>query len=73
MITIDVVSRAPYVANYSKFDIHEVANVERKVPMDWIINDGTYVSDEFIAYARPLITGELNAFYSDGVPVHLSL
>ena len=73
MITIDVVSRAPYVANYSKFDIHQVANVERKVPMEWIINDGTYVSEDFIAYAKPLIMGELHAFYSEGVPVHLSL
>ena len=73
MITIQVDSRAPYLTSYSKFDIHEVANVERKVPLEWIINDGTYVSDEFIAYARPLIMGEIEPYYSEGVPQHLSL
>lgn len=73
MITIKVTSRAPYLVTYDQFDIHEIANVERKVPLDWIINDGTYVSEEFIKYARPLIMGELEPYYSEGVPQHLSL
>ena len=73
MVVIKVESRAPYVTSYSTFDIHEVANVERKVPDEWIINDGTYVSDEFIEYAQPLIEGELDAYYSNGVPQHLTL
>ena len=73
MITIKVESRAPYLVSYSDFDIHEIANVERKVPLEWITEDGTYVSDEFIAYARPLIMGEIEPYYSEGVPQHLSL
>ncbi len=73
MITIKVESRAPYLVSYSNFDIHEIANVERKVPLEWITEDGTYVSDEFIAYARPLIMGEIEPYYSEGVPQHLSL
>lgn len=73
MITIKVESRAPYLVSYSHFDIHQIANVERKVPLEWITEDGTYVSDEFIAYARPLIMGEIDPYYSEGVPQHLSL
>ena len=73
MITIRVESRKPYLVSYDSFDIHEVANVERKVPLDWIINDGTYVSSEYIDYARPLIMGEIEPYYSEGVPQHLSL
>jgi 6-phosphofructokinase 1 len=73
MVIIKVDSRAPYVSSYSSFDIHEIANVERKVPDEWITNDGTYVSDECVAYLRPLIMGEIDAYYSDGVPVHISL
>ena len=73
MITIKVESRKPYIVSYNSFDIHEVANVERKVPLDWIINDGTYVSDEFVEYARPLIMGEIEPYYSEGVPQHLTL
>ena len=73
MVTIRVTSRKPYVVEYSQFDIHEIANVERKVPKQWIINDGTYVSDEFLKYARPLIIGELQPHYSGGVPAHITL
>ena len=73
MVIIKVESRAPYITSYNTFDIHEVANVERTVPPEWIINDGTYVSDEFIEYAKPLIQGELDAYYADGVPQHLKL
>lgn len=73
MVVIKLESRAPYVTSYGTFDIHQIANVERTVPLEWIINDGTYVSDEFIEYAQPLIEGELDAYYSDGVPQHLKL
>lgn len=73
MVVIKVESRAPYVTSYSTFDIHEVANVERTVPLEWITNDGTHVSDEFIEYAQPLIEGEIDAYYSKGVPQHLTL
>ena len=73
MVTIQVTSRKPYIIEYSQFDIHEIANVERKVPKNWIINNGTYVSDEFLKYARPLIIGELQPHYAGGVPVHITL
>ena len=73
MITIQVDSREPYVESYSMFDIHEVANVERKVPKNWIINDGTYVSDEYLAYARPFIIGSIAPYTAGGLPMHLTM
>ena len=73
MITIKVDSREPYVETYSMFDIHEVANVERKVPKSWIINDGTYVSDDYLAYARPFIIGSVAPYTAGGLPMHLTM
>lgn len=73
MITIQVQSREPYVESYSMFDIHEVANIERKVPKSWIINDGTYVSDEYLNYARPFIIGRVPPYSAGGLPVHLTM
>ena len=73
MITIQVESREPYVESYSMFDIHEVANVERKVPKNWIINDGTFVSDEYLAYARPFIIGSIAPYTAGGLPMHLTM
>lgn len=73
MITIDVVNRDPYEVAYSIYDIHAIANVERPVPSEWIINDGTDVSEEYVKYARPLIMGELTPMMVEGLPRHLVL
>ena len=73
MITIQVESREPYVESYSMFDIHEVANVERKVPKSWIISDGTYVSDKYLNYARPFIIGSIQPYTAGGLPMHLTM
>ena len=51
------------------YDIHDIANVEKKVPTEWIKNH--QMTDEYIRYARPLIMGELLPIYKDGVPTHL--
>ncbi len=73
MITLEVVSREPYLVHYNQYDIHEIANVERKVPKHWITNDGTYVSEQYLEYARPLIIGNILPYYTGGLPKHLSL
>ena len=53
-------------------DIGDIANVERPcLRMDY--PKRTYVSQEFIDYARPLIIGELTPFMVDGLPRHLTI
>ena len=54
-------------------DIKSIANAEKTVPDEWIINDGTYVSEDFIRYARPLIMGEPDIIYENGLPVHIKI
>ena len=39
-------------------DLSEVANAEKKVPLDWINEAGNGVNQQFIDYALPLIQGE---------------
>lgn len=73
MITIDVKERSPYQVGYSIYDIHAIANVERPVPAEWIINDGTDIGEGYVEYARPLILGELTPLMVNGVPKHLVL
>lgn len=71
MIVFNRISNSPYSIVTDIIDIRNVANKEKCVPDEWIINDGTYVSGEFEAYARPLIIGELSPFMVDGLPRHL--
>ena len=44
------------------------ANNEKTVPTNWIINDNTYISHEFIDYALPLIQGENKIQLENGLP-----
>lgn len=61
----------PYQCGTDIYDIHEIANVERKIPDEWITPDGCNLTDDFVRYARPLIMGELAPIFVDGLPRHL--
>ena len=53
------------------YDIHNIANVEKKVPIEWIDTENKSLKQDFINYAKPLINGELLPIFKDGLPVHL--
>ena len=44
-----------YRVRYDKVPLEAVANSERTFPQDWIADNRRDVTDEFVAYARPLI------------------
>ena len=46
----------------------EVANVEKKIPREWINEAGNGVNHQFIEYALPLIQGEPQLHYEQGLP-----
>ena len=64
----DVDKNGNYKCKYSLVNLKLAANTEKTVPLDWIINDGTYISNEFVDYALPLIQGESKAPLVDGLP-----
>ena len=74
MVIMTRVSNNPYKIKYEVFDdIHKIANVEKKVPLEWIDFDNNYVKDELVEYIRPLIMGEVKQIYKDGLPQHITL
>ena len=73
VIVLDRVSDDPYICVTNSQDVHKIANIEKKVPLEWITKDNTYVSDELIHYIRPLIQAELSPVMVDGLPRHLKL
>lgn len=73
VIVLDRVSEDPYICTTGTQDVHKIANIEKKVPLEWITRDNTYVSDELIHYIRPLIQAELSPVMVDGLPRHLRL
>lgn len=67
------VSEDPYMCITELADVRQIANVEKKVPDDWITEDGTGVTAELIHYIRPLIQSEITPLWVDGLPRHLKL
>ena len=57
-----------YSASFEAVDVSLVCNEEKKFPAEWIINDGSGISEEFLAYAKPLIDGNVELPYENGLP-----
>jgi 6-phosphofructokinase 1 len=66
-------SDAPYCCEMGIVAIEEIANREKVVPLEWIDEDGTGLTEEYLTYARPLIQGELTPYFENGLPKHLVL
>ena len=60
-----------YQITTDTYDIHNIANVEKKVPLEWIDLDNNMMKEDFINYAKPLIMGELLPIFKNGLPTHL--
>jgi len=57
-----------YECEYKLLPLELAANTEKTVPQEWIINNGTGISDEFVKYALPLIQGDPECTTEDGLP-----
>lgn len=64
-------SNEPYEISFECKDINEIANGEKMVPAEFITSEGTDVTEEFTKYALPLIMGENDIKYKDGIPAFI--
>ena len=71
MVVLERLSDDPYQCGTAVRDVHKIANDERCVPREWITEDGTYVTKEFITYVEPLIQGDVSPIMVNGIPRHL--
>lgn len=73
MPTIDRKSDVPYRWEIGVAALKDVANVERKMPPEFISGDGFHITDQCRAYLRPLIEGEDPPPFRDGLPDYVRL
>lgn len=66
-------SDEPYITTYETIPVSRAANEEKKVPADFITEDGHDVTDKMMDYLKPLIRGENAVTYENGIPRHLML
>lgn len=70
MMVFRRVSKSPYKVEIGRVSLERVANEVRRVPEVYINESGNNVTDECLRYMAPLITGEANVRYENGLPVH---
>lgn len=65
------ISDNPYKISFETSSIENCANHEKIVPPEFISPSGNDVTEEFIKYVYPLIQGEPDMIYKNGLPVHI--
>ncbi len=73
MSAIKRMNSNPYEIEFTSVDVSDVANNEKKVPREWISEDGDDVTEEMIDYLTPLVHGETITSHKHGIPTHIVL
>ena len=73
MMTIDRAEGEEYSVTFGASDISSIANAVRHVPDEYINERGNGITEAGIKYLAPLIIGELDVKYENGLPAHIVL
>ena len=73
MVAFECSRENGYTCKTKLLNLSDVANYEKKVPVEWINERGNNVSDEFVKYALPLIQGEVQVPKVDALPRYAQL
>jgi ATP-dependent phosphofructokinase / diphosphate-dependent phosphofructokinase len=73
MPTIVRVSHKPYKWKIGTAKLTDVANVEKKMPRDFITEDGFHITGKCRRYLEPLIAGEAFPPFEKGLPAYVRL
>ena len=73
MPTIVRKSNKPYKWTVGVANLSDVANVEKKLPRDFITEDGYGITAKCRQYLSPLIQGEDYPPFSNGLPRYVTL
>jgi len=73
MPTIVRKSDTPYIWEIGQAPLADVANIEEKMPRDYISDDGFFITNKCRTYLAPLIAGEDYPPYKDGLPSYVQL
>ena len=68
MITFIRKNSEPYELEFGTADVNIICNMEKPVPQKWITENGSDIGGEFIAYAKPLVQGNVEVPMKDGLP-----
>ena len=73
MVTMNRTSNNPYTIEYGYAEIKNIANEAKSVPREWINDAGNDIEQPLVDYLTPLIQGESQVQYKNGLPAYLNV
>lgn len=73
MLTIERQTGADYAWKIGEVPLKDVANVEQKMPRNFITENGFGITEKCREYLQPLVTGEAYPPYKNGLPQYVRL
>lgn len=73
MVTMKRTSNTPYTIEYGYAEIKNIANEAKSVPREWINDAGNDIEQPLVDYLTPLIQGESQVQYKNGLPAYLNV
>lgn len=70
MMTFQRVQNQPYQVEYTYKDVLKIANLEQRIPVEWINDEHNDITQELYDYLIPLIQGEVTITYENGIPCY---
>ena len=70
MVSIKRISDKPYKWKLTTVPLQKVANIEKKMPKNYISSDGYHITNLCRRYMEPLIKGEDFPKYENGIPAY---
>lgn len=73
MVIMNRTSNNPYTIEYGYAEIKNIANEAKSVPREWINDAGNDIEQPLVDYLTPLIQGESQVQYKNGLPAYLNV
>lgn len=73
MMVFNRTSQNPYTIECDFKDVSEIANLEQRIPVEWINKDHNDITKELYNYLFPLIQGEIAITYHNGIPQYANI
>lgn len=73
MMVFNRTSNDPYTIECDFKDVSKIANMEQRIPVQWINKEHNDITKELYHYLYPLIQGEVPITYENGVPCYVNI
>lgn len=73
MMVFNRINNSPYTIECDYKDVSEIANLEQRIPIEWINKEHNDITQELYDYLYPLIQGEVALTYENGIPQYIDI